>query len=269
MSRKHLRLGAVTTAVVAAMFVAIPVSQAAAGTNPEGGDRDAKVNSGTRELLYRPLTPCRIVDTRHGGGGAISNGQTRTYNASSNLINQGASLANCGVPSNATGITANVTITGTTGFGNLRVFPASAGVPNASTINWTGSGQTFANEVGIGLSANQFKVFGDIGGGGHTNVIFDVTGFYTQQINAVIFTNAVLDNRSNRVVSASKVGTGVYNVTVDTTVTGSGVGCSISVTKFSSGFAEWNWVSANTVQILLRDNAGNLVDFSATLDISC
>lgn len=223
MSRKHLKLGAVVTAVVAALFMAAPSSHAEEAGDPPLKDREARNTAATAEQLYRPVTPCRIVDTRHGGGGAITDGQTRTYSARSGLIAQGASLADCGVPDGARGITANVTITQTTGSGNLRVFPANAGVPNASTINWSGSNVTVANEVGIGLnSSEQFKVFGDIGGGGHTHVIFDVTGFYVEQISGVAVTTGTVVSKSNRVISIVPTGTASLDVTFDTNINGCG-----------------------------------------------
>ncbi|HUQ00068.1 MAG TPA: hypothetical protein VM093_06370 [Aeromicrobium sp.] len=225
-----------------------------------------KQTAALAERVYRSVTPCRIVDTRHGGGGAITNSQTRTYSATSGLVAQGATLADCGVPDGARTLTANVTITGTTGYGNLRVFPADAGVPNASTINWSGSNQTIANEVSIGLnSSEQFKVYGDIGGGGHTQVIVDVTGFYVEQISVGATTSGAINEASNRIVSVVRNSTADYTVTVDTNVDN----CNPVATGEDGNTQTDAEENGNTINVQTFDSAGTLADRYWHLVVLC
>src|SRR5438477_4386429 len=53
----------------------------------------------TDDLVYTPVVPCRIVDTRSGGGGVFLPGNQRNWLAfSSNFTSQGGSATNCGIP---------------------------------------------------------------------------------------------------------------------------------------------------------------------------
>jgi hypothetical protein len=52
-----------------------------------------------RDLVYTPLTPCRIVDTRLAVAGAMTGGVTRTFDADGgDLTDQGGSPTGCGIP---------------------------------------------------------------------------------------------------------------------------------------------------------------------------
>jgi FG-GAP-like repeat/FG-GAP repeat len=117
------------------------------------------------------LAPCRVVDTRNPsgplGGPAIAAMATRTFPMT------GA----CGIPATARSLSLNVTVTGSTSYGDLRVFPAGASGITGSTVNWR-TGQTRANNaiVGLGISG-QLSAF-CVMGTGSTDVILDVTGYF-------------------------------------------------------------------------------------------
>jgi hypothetical protein len=52
----------------------------------------------TSDLTYTPITPCRIVDTRFGGGGILNAGDTRDWLAATpagNFSAQGGSTTDC------------------------------------------------------------------------------------------------------------------------------------------------------------------------------
>jgi hypothetical protein len=53
-----------------------------------------------QDLVYTPVTPCRIVDTRSAVEGALAAGVARTFDVdSSNLAEQGGRATGCGIPS--------------------------------------------------------------------------------------------------------------------------------------------------------------------------
>jgi hypothetical protein len=125
----------------------------------------------TPQMFYT-ITPCRVVDTRgpNGplGGPALMPMTTRDFPI----------RGNCGIPPSARSVALNVTVTGTTSFGDLRIYPAGGAPPTSSTINWS-TGKTRAN--------NAIFELGNASGGlsvwcvmfaGSTHVILDVVGYF-------------------------------------------------------------------------------------------
>jgi Matrixin len=114
------------------------------------------------------LTPCRVVDTRLAADGpAIAAGSTRTF----------AITGKCSIPVTAKAISVNVTVTGPTGAGDLRLFPGGATLPLVSTINYRAA-QTRANNAVAKLGDA-----GDLGvkcdqGAGSVHFVLDVNGYF-------------------------------------------------------------------------------------------
>jgi hypothetical protein len=52
------------------------------------GDTLEHLGDTDKDLVYTPVTPCKIVDTRYGGGGFISAGSTRYYQTYGSLSTQ-------------------------------------------------------------------------------------------------------------------------------------------------------------------------------------
>ncbi|HEY7590008.1 MAG TPA: PQQ-dependent sugar dehydrogenase [Candidatus Limnocylindrales bacterium] len=119
---------------------------------------------------YHPLDPVRLLDTRSGNGlsGRFAAGSTRTW----------AIAGRETVPSTATAITANLTITGPTANGHVTLSPAGSPVPATSTLNFT-AGETAANGVVIRLGTNG-RLSAVLGGptGSTAHLVLDVTGYF-------------------------------------------------------------------------------------------
>lgn len=120
---------------------------------------------------FYPITPCRLVDTRSGFGGALVHGTTRDFQV------QGV----CGVPVGAKAAALNVTVFQPSQNGHLRLFPQGTALPTISTINFQ-SGIVIANGAVVSLStnANDLSVYTFLGnvGGATTHFILDVTGYF-------------------------------------------------------------------------------------------
>lgn len=105
------------------------------------------------DLVYFPLPPCRILDTRFGTGvylGPIAAGTTLSVAHNQNLTPQGGTVAGCGVPTDPAAIVATVTAVNAAGPGDLRVYATGTTVPNASVINYaTFPGLNLANTTVI------------------------------------------------------------------------------------------------------------------------
>jgi hypothetical protein len=82
----------------------------------------------------------------------------------------------CDVPATARAVSLNVTVTGATANGNIRLYPGGTTPPNISTINF-GAGLTRANNAIAGLGAG-----GDIEAvlspSGTVHLVIDVNGYY-------------------------------------------------------------------------------------------
>ncbi|WP_345144144.1 hypothetical protein [Dactylosporangium darangshiense] len=119
---------------------------------------------------YYPMSPYRIMDTRSGQGapkGAVGNGGVVSLQVT------GAG----GVPTDASTVVLNVTVTEPTAGGYVTVYPTGVARPTASSLNYA-KGWTGANSVTVKVGANG-KV--DLyNAGGPTQLIADVFGYYTQ-----------------------------------------------------------------------------------------
>src|SRR5438876_7089507 len=102
----------------------------------------------TDDLVYTPVVPCRIVDTRSGAGGVFLPGNQRNWLAfsPSGFASQGGSATNCGIPVHPAAVMLNVTLADTVGGpAFFIVWPFNQTRPLAATVNWWGSGQQPAN----------------------------------------------------------------------------------------------------------------------------
>jgi hypothetical protein len=119
--------------------------------------------------------PIRIFDSRPGFGAPLPLAKGILLGGSTTMIQvTGTDVGGIHVPAGATGVIGNLTVTGTTGGGDLILYPTGTTPPNTSNINYVG-GQTVANFANVGLStAGQMNLFVHVSA---TNAIFDVAGF--------------------------------------------------------------------------------------------
>ncbi len=111
-----------------------------------------------------PVSPTRLWDTREHS--AIGSGGVLTL--------QVAGLA--GVPSDATAVFANVTVTAPTASGYLTVFPAGEAVPATSNVNFV-AGLTVPNLVLVKVGANGSISIQNANLGGSAQVVVDIQGY--------------------------------------------------------------------------------------------
>ena len=143
-------------------------------------------SNGVFQMLFQPvfhsLAPGRVYDSRQAAPstGILAAGANRTISVAdrrdANLTTGAVVQANF-VPAGATAVSANVTITQTSGSGYLTVNPGGNTTIGASTINWSSSNQDIANGIILTLDASrQLTIVG--GGGGSTHFIIDVNGYF-------------------------------------------------------------------------------------------
>ena len=155
----------------------------------------------TSGATYHALTPARILDSRDGYwiglAGAFSSHVARTFG----VAGRG------GVPSNATAVTGNLTVTGQTALGYLYMGPVAMNNPTSSTLNFP-LGDDRANGVTVALGGGgTLSVTYVAVPGASAQVIFDVTGYFTPDTSGATYhalTPArVLDSRDGTGLSGS------------------------------------------------------------------
>jgi len=124
------------------------------------------------QSTFVEMTPCRLVDTRTGrsaaisGQGQIGQDESRTYSGA----------GSCGVPSNATSLSVNLTSVGSTFETYMTLWDTGAAKPNASTLNPNPLLPVSANTTNVPLSTSgKFDIYNFAG---QVDYIIDVLGYY-------------------------------------------------------------------------------------------
>jgi hypothetical protein len=159
-------------------------SRARSGVEPDlPGDTGA-------DLVYTPVTPCRIFDTRLGGGPIAANTQRNFYVAGTGgFPAQGGNAGGCGIPYGAaTSVIVNFAVVNVAGAGNLRAWAVASpqpAAPTASVLNYGNVAGLVALANGIAVPicdpavtscvAGDLRLQADVSG---TNVVADVVGYF-------------------------------------------------------------------------------------------
>jgi hypothetical protein len=123
-------------------------------------------------LAFFSVSPCRLLDTRlPGQGPALISGVPRLVTVTG---------GSCGLPATAGAIAVNITAVGSTGGGNIRLYPGDGTEPLTSSLNFA-AGQTLANNGVFALAGNgigTLAILGTVTGNGTVHVVLDVTGYF-------------------------------------------------------------------------------------------
>jgi hypothetical protein len=149
----------------------------------------AQLGSLSADLVFTPITPCRILDTRLMAGGAgtpIPAGGISSYYAGgvSNFVASGGSATNCGLQTaglNIAAVAINFVAVSPSAAGYITVFPFGGVQPTASTLNYT-AGEVVANSAIVKVSQVSSTAM-SIYSLATTHVVADVTGYYSKPIS--------------------------------------------------------------------------------------
>ena len=121
-------------------------------------------------LKYRPVTACRLLDTRFGDQGSpmLAAGETRTFQV------QG----NCGIPVGAKAVMLNIVAVGPTSLGHLTAFASGTALPPVSVLNFHPSQGNLANGAILPLSTNLSNDLAIKAVASSTHLVVDVFGYF-------------------------------------------------------------------------------------------
>ena len=161
----------------------------------------AELGSASSDLVFTPVTPCRIFDTRpsQGGSGAIAAGATKTFyvRSAATFAGQGGKATDCGMigGTNVAAIAINVVVITPTTAGFITAYPADVAKPQAATVNFS-AGDVLGNasvvKVSQGASAAHLSVFST----SQTDVAGDVVGYYSKPVATALQCETTLNQTS-------------------------------------------------------------------------
>lgn len=157
----------------------------------------------TKDLVFVPVNPCRILDTRLAGG-VIAANTVRSFdvNAVTDYSFQGGAASDCGGVGAAGSFAAaaiNFTVVTPGAAGYITAFPFLGTQPVAATVNYA-AGSIVGNYAVVkldqGASASELSVYSFA----QTHLVADIVGYYT---TAVAPASAPLALECNEVVSTT------------------------------------------------------------------
>jgi hypothetical protein len=126
------------------------------------------------QLLFVPVTPCRVADTRNAagpfGGPSIAGGASRSF-----VIPSSA----CSIPATADAYSLNVTVIPRAGLGYLTVWPTGETQPLVSTLNSDGRVKANAAIVPVGTNGAISVYATDT-----TDLVLDLNGYFVPAPNS-------------------------------------------------------------------------------------
>jgi hypothetical protein len=142
---------------------------------------DVAGHYGASGALFYPTNPARVYDSRAAAPapGLLSSGASqvpRVVSVAEGRDQTGKVTAANVVPAGAKAVTYNLTATGTTSGGHLRLWPAGQPLTGASALNWPSAGYTRANGSIVAVPADRrLSIYN---GSTATHTTLDTLGYY-------------------------------------------------------------------------------------------
>jgi hypothetical protein len=138
----------------------------------------------SNDLVYTPVAPCRILDTRSTAAGAIAQDSSRSFVAinASNFTSQGGSATNCGTLGlSASAVAVNFTVVSPAVQGYITVYPYGNAKPLAANLVFS-AGSLLSNsaitQIPNPLSSFDFTVYASA----QTHVVADIVGYFAPPV---------------------------------------------------------------------------------------
>lgn len=152
----------------------------------------AQIGSVDKDLVFTPITPCRIVDTRTAGGVVLA-GSTRIFKAwAATYAAQGGSTTNCGLlqTNDVAALALNLVVVTPSADGYITAYPVGIARPTASTLNYK-TNDIIANSAT--LKVNQTTSDWNLYSLATAHFIADVVGYYSKPVATALECLAVSD----------------------------------------------------------------------------
>ena len=151
----------------------------------------AQMGTLDKDLVFTPITPCRLFDTRvsQGGTGGIFAGGTKGFAVwgQTSFASQGGAASNCGLTANAdtAAVAVNLTVVMPTAGGYITAYPAGVVLPTAATVNFN-AGDIKGNFTIVKVQQTGVAPNLNIYSSSTTDVVGDVVGFYSRPVATAV-----------------------------------------------------------------------------------
>lgn len=181
-NRKHLLSSSLALALVVLVAPASASNPGSANTASAGPDvapvvQPMALGDVDQDLVYTPVTPCRLLDTRIAGG-IFTAASTRDFIGftDTDFASQGGSDTDCGIPIDAAAISVNLAMVNPVQAGFATAYPFGEERPLAASINFV-AGSTLSNEIVIPLAQGEESDF-SLYSHRQAHAVADVSGYY-------------------------------------------------------------------------------------------
>jgi hypothetical protein len=144
----------------------------------------AQLGNSESDLVFTPVTPCRIVDTRNAGGTIAGGGAPRAFISwGANYAAQGGSATNCNIPQGGvvTAVALNLLVVSPASPGWIAAWPFGLSQPLVSNLNFV-AGDVVANSALLKVDATTGKW--NLYTTSTTHFVADVTGYYSKPVSS-------------------------------------------------------------------------------------
>lgn len=149
----------------------------------------AQLGSQSSDLVFTPITPCRILDSR-GMGGPIYANNSQAYKAwASSFTAQGGSATDCNTlqSTDMSAVVINFTVVNPATGGYITAYPFSNGPnkPTAATVNFTAGsvvGNNATLKIGRSTQPFDFTVYTT----STLDLVADIVGYYAKPVATAI-----------------------------------------------------------------------------------
>jgi hypothetical protein len=183
----------------------------------------AQIGSADKDLVFTPITPCRILDTRLFGGVAgtpIPAASTYSYAVGglTSYATLGGSATDCGLLTpglNIAALAINFVVVSPSAAGYITAYPYLATRPTASTVNYT-AGEVVANSAIVKVSQSS-STWMSVYSLATTHLVADVTGYYSKPVATALQCVEMTASETLVVGTSATLGTAVcpagYSIT--------------------------------------------------------
>lgn len=144
----------------------------------------AQLGNSSSDLVFTPVTPCRIVDTRSAGG-MISGNTSRPFKSwGASFTAQGGSATDCGIPqsTNVSAVALNLLVVSPNVAGWIAAWPYGLPQPLVSNLNYI-AGAVVANSTLLKVDQTAVNGYWNLYTTSTTHFVADVTGYYTRPVS--------------------------------------------------------------------------------------
>lgn len=221
----------------------------------------SSLGAATSDLVYTPVTPCRILDTRVAGG-AIAGNLSRDFNAlvggGGNFSSQGGSATDCGVVSaGQAAVVINVTAVTPAAGGYATVYPFGATRPLAASVNYAAGAivnNTVVTKLPNPLTTKDFTIYTLV----TSDYVADIVGYYAPPA-ATALDCATVSSAPTNVNAGTYVSLPVINCAATYTPVG------LSISAGENILVADSYTAGNAGQIFVRSLSVNNQNVTAKL----